>query len=66
MRPSPSALRSAADTTAARLADSPGVAAQVRAAASVDGALARFDVIGGTAPGRVALELERAAARLGL
>ena len=60
------ALRSGGDPTAIGLAGDPDIAAQVRAAASVDGALARFDVIGGTAPRRVSLELERATARLEL
>ena len=60
------ALRGANDDTATRLADEPGIADRLRAAASVEGALARFDVIGGTAPDRVATELAAAQARLGL
>ena len=60
------ALRDGGDAAAARLAGTPGIADTLRAAASVEGALARFDVVGGTAPGRVAAELERATARLGL
>ena len=60
------ALRDADDATATRLAATPRIGDRLRAAASVGGALARFDVIGGTAPGRVAAELERATARLGL
>ena len=60
------ALRGANDDTATRLAIEPGIADRLRAAASVEGALARFDVIGGTAPDRVATELAEARARLGL
>ena len=60
------ALLASGDPVAAALADDPQTAGRLRAAASVEGALARFDVIGGTAPGRVAAELERATARLGL
>ncbi len=44
-------------------ADLPG---ELRAAASLEGALASCDVIGGTAPGRVAAALDAARARLGL
>ena len=40
-------------------------ATQLRAAASLDGALASCDVVGGTAPTRVAAALEAARARLG-
>ena len=41
----------ASDDEAARaLADDPGVGERVRAAAAIDGALARCDVVGGTAP----------------
>ena len=48
------------------LAGVPGSADRIRAAATVDGALARCDVIGGTAPARVAHELAAHEARLGL
>jgi argininosuccinate lyase len=60
------ALRASEDTTARGLADDPGFPADLRSAAGVDAALARPDVIGGTAPGRVAAELAAAARRLGL
>jgi argininosuccinate lyase len=60
------ALRDGDDPTAAGLAATPGTADRIRGAASVEGALNRFDVVGGTAPWRVAAELERATARLGL
>ena len=58
--------RSAAsdDATAAALADEPGIGDALRAAASIDGALASCDVIGGTAPTRVAAALAAARARL--
>jgi len=57
-------LRVTEDATAASLADEPGIGAAVRAAASVDGSLAAADVIGGTAPDRVAAALAAARARL--
>ena len=59
-------LRDAEDQVAQGLAEDPAIGAELRGAASVQGALARFDVIGGTAPGRVAAELAAAEARLGL
>lgn len=59
-------LREAEDPVARGLASQPDIADVLRAAATVEGALARFDVIGGTAPGRVASELAAAEARLGL
>ena len=46
-----------AATRRAALADEPGIGDVLRAAASIDGALASCDVIGGTAPGRVAAAL---------
>jgi argininosuccinate lyase len=58
------ALRDSDDPTARSLADEPGTAASVRAAASVEGALAAADVIGGTAPTRVAAALTAARERL--
>jgi argininosuccinate lyase len=58
------ALRASDDALAVRLAEDVAVAERLRQAATVEGALARFDVIGGTAPGRVAAELDRAEARL--
>ena len=59
------ALAGSPDPTAARLADVPGVPATLRAAATIEAALARPDVIGGTAPGRVAAARTAARARLG-
>ena len=58
------ALAGSDDTTAAELADEPGIADELRAAASIDGALASCDVIGGTAPTRVAAALAAARERL--
>jgi argininosuccinate lyase len=58
------ALRSSDDATAQSLADEPDIAELVRAAASVEGSLAAADVIGGTAPKRVAAALAAARARL--
>jgi argininosuccinate lyase len=60
------ALLGSDDTGARALADDAGIAAELREAAGIDAALARPDVIGGTAPGRVAAELAAAARRLGL
>ena len=49
------ALGAAGDETARALAaEEPGIGDQIRAAASVEGALEAADVVGGTAPGRVA------------
>jgi argininosuccinate lyase len=53
------------DETARALAGDAEVAGKLRGAASVDGAIARCDVVGGTAPARVAAELAAAAQRLG-
>jgi argininosuccinate lyase len=58
------ALGASGDPAAAGLADDPGIADELRAAASLDGALASCDVIGGTAPTRVAAALETARKRL--
>ena len=58
------ALGAAGDPTAATLAEDPGIGDALRAAASIEGALASCDVIGGTAPTRVAAALEAARARL--
>jgi argininosuccinate lyase len=58
------ALRAADDPTARSLADEPGIGESVRAAASVEGSMASADVIGGTAPSRVAAALAAARARL--
>jgi argininosuccinate lyase len=60
------ALGGAADPTAMALADQPGTPARLRDAAVLEAALARPDVIGGTAPARVHAELDAAARRLGL
>jgi argininosuccinate lyase len=58
------ALEAAGDEDATRLAAEPGVGASVRAAASIDAALASCDVIGGTAPARVEAALAAARTRL--
>jgi argininosuccinate lyase len=58
------ALGAAGDERARMLAEEPGIGDQLREAASIDGALAGCDVIGGTAPHRVAQALEAARARL--
>lgn len=60
------ALAGSGDPVAQALAERPDVAAVVRGALSVEAALARCDVVGGTAPGRVAAELAGNARRLGL
>jgi len=59
------ALSSAAsEPTVLALRDDPGIAAALRDAAGLDAALASCDVIGGTAPGRVAGALSVARRRL--
>jgi argininosuccinate lyase len=58
------ALGAAGDPIAGTLAATPNIGDALRAAASVDGALASCDVIGGTAPARVAAALAAARARL--
>ena len=60
------ALAESGDPVAHQLAGRTDIGAIVRGALEIDGAIARCDVIGGTAPRRVALELEGAAARLGV
>jgi argininosuccinate lyase len=60
------ALGDSEDAVARTVAQRPDIAGNLRAAMSVDAALARPDVIGGTAPARVAAELALAASRLGL
>jgi argininosuccinate lyase len=60
------ALVESDDESARALAADSTAPARLRAAASIEGALARCDVIGGTAPHRVAAELEAAARRLGI
>jgi argininosuccinate lyase len=59
------ALGAAGDATAQALASDETIGEVVRGAASVDGALASCDVIGGTAPTRVAEALAAARRRLG-
>ena len=59
------ALGASGDPGAQALASDETIGEMVRGAASVDGALASCDVIGGTAPTRVAEALRAARARLG-
>jgi argininosuccinate lyase len=60
------ALGGSDDAAATALVGDPQIAADLRAVATVEGALARCDVVGGTAPSRVAAELEAVTRRLGL
>jgi argininosuccinate lyase len=57
-------LASSADPLAQRVASDPEVAGELRTAATLENALARPDVIGGTAPARVQAELDAAIERL--
>ena len=59
------ALAEARDTTALGLAGDETLPEGLRAAATIEAALASCDVVGGTAPGRVAAALAVARARLG-
>jgi len=59
------ALGASGDPVAGSLASEAGIGDALRSAASIDGALASCDVIGGTAPRRVASALAAARARLG-
>jgi argininosuccinate lyase len=59
------ALEASDDEVAAGLARDTEIGAQLRAAASIEGALAAADVIGGTAPARVRLAIAAARERLG-
>ena len=59
------ALGASGDADARVLAADPAIGETIRAAAAIDGALASCDVIGGTAPTRVAAALEAARERLG-
>jgi argininosuccinate lyase len=59
------ALGASSDPTAGALAAEVGIGDALRAAASIEGALASCDVVGGTAPGRVAQALAYARRRLG-
>jgi argininosuccinate lyase len=58
------ALGAAGDAASAALAEDEAIGDALRGAASIDGALASCDVIGGTAPTRVAAALRAARARL--
>jgi argininosuccinate lyase len=58
------ALGGSDDPAAQRLAGDAAVAESLRAAASVEAAIASCDVVGGTAPGRVAAALAAARSRL--
>src|SRR4051794_11076758 len=60
-----SALRGSGDAVAVALAGDAGIGDALRDAASIDGAHASCDVVGGTAPGRVAAALAAARERLG-
>ncbi len=60
------ALADSADPVARGAASDPEVAGELRVAARLENALARPDVVGGTAPGRVQTELTAAAVRLGI
>lgn len=59
-------LAASDDPRARELAGEPGSDEQLRRAATLEAALARPDVVGGTAPGRVQAELAEAARRLGV
>jgi argininosuccinate lyase len=58
------ALAEGRDTAALGLASDPALPGELRAAAAVEAALASCDVVGGTAPGRVAAALAAARERL--
>jgi argininosuccinate lyase len=58
------ALGASGDSAAGALAADAGIGDALRAAASVDGALASCDVVGGTSPGRVQAALLAARRRL--
>ena len=58
------ALGASGDAEAAALAADPGIGEMLRGAASIDGALASCDVIGGTAPERVRAALAATRARI--
>ena len=57
-------LAASGDPAAQALAEDPGVAAGLLAAATVEGSLAAADVVGGTAPRRVSAAIAAARARL--
>ena len=58
------ALGASGDLAAAELASDPGIGDALRAGASLEAALASCDVVGGTAPVRVAAALRDARLRL--
>ncbi len=58
------ALGADPDPAATALALEPGIGAELRVAAGIDAALASCDVVGGTAPGRVAIALAAARERI--
>jgi argininosuccinate lyase len=58
------ALAASGDDRARSLAEAPGIGDALRSAAAIDGALASCDVVGGTAPTRVADALATARRRL--
>jgi len=58
------ALGASGDPAAGALAGEPAIGDSLRAAASIEGALASCDVAGGTAPHRVQAALEGARSRL--
>ncbi|HEX7590600.1 MAG TPA: hypothetical protein VF375_01510, partial [Candidatus Limnocylindrales bacterium] len=60
------ALATSDDVVALKLANDAAIPTKLRAAAALDGALASCDVVGGTAPRRVAAALAAAKARLGV
>jgi hypothetical protein len=57
-------LAAADDATARRLAETPGAPAELLAAATIDASLAAADVVGGTAPHRVAAAIAAARTRI--
>jgi argininosuccinate lyase len=60
------ALAGSDDTVAQGLVGDAALPGELRSAAGIDGALASCDVVGGTAPGRVAAALAAAKTRLGV
>ena len=60
------ALDGSDDPVSRKLAHERGIASALRSAATVEGSLAAADVVGGTAPNRVAEALAAAKARLGI
>ena len=60
------ALATSDDSIAVAIVGDSALPGELRAAASLEGAMAACDVVGGTAPRRVAAALADAKARLGL